>query len=82
MKKTLLKFTSLMYLIAFRKFSKAKYWEINLQDLTVVCDCSEKEAMFAYSDFLAVTVQSPDELASLNNIGEVTLSPVAYRLSS
>lgn len=83
MNKTLLKFSSLVYLTAFRKFSKARYWEINLNDLTVLCDCSEKEAEFACRDFRAVLLQSAEEeLMPVTNMGDLGISPVSYRLSS
>jgi hypothetical protein len=62
MKKTLLKFSSGIYLLAFRKFSKASFWEINLNDLTILCDCSEKEAIFACKEFNAVIINSHDEV--------------------
>jgi hypothetical protein len=54
MNKTLLKFPSPVYLIAFRKYSKAKTWEVSLSDLTVFCDCSPKEAKSACQDFQAI----------------------------
>lgn len=83
MKKTLLKFTSLIYLTAFRKFSKASYWEINLNDLTVLCDCSEKEAQFACRDFRAVLLRSAEEeMIPITNMGDLGIPPVSYRLSS
>jgi hypothetical protein len=72
MKKTLLKFSSTMYLIAFRKFSKAQHWEINLTDLTVICDCSDKEARIALRDFKAVMmepVQERDRQIITNDMG-------------
>jgi hypothetical protein len=62
-KATILKFPSFVYLTAFRKYSKAKHWEINISDLTVLCDCSEKEAGFACNDFSA-TVVAASELAA------------------
>jgi hypothetical protein len=82
MKKTLLKFSSLIYLTAFRKFSKANYWEINLNELTVLCDCSEKEIMYACKDFRAIILQSMEEIGTITNFGEVGIPPVSYRLSS
>lgn len=60
---TILKFQSFVYLTAFRKFSKAKHWEINISHLTVRCDCSEKEAEFACSDFKAIVLNSRGSLA-------------------
>ena len=77
MKKTLLKFSSAMYLIAFRKFSKATHWEINLNDLIVVCDCSDKEAMIALRDFRAVLiepVQERDAQIITNDVGFLAAS--------
>lgn len=62
-KTTILKFQSFVYLTAFRKFSKAKHWEINISHLTVRCDCSEKEAEFACSDFRAIVLNSRGNLA-------------------
>ena len=82
MKKTLLKFSSLIYLTAFRKFSKASFWEINLNDLTVLCDCSEKELMFACKDFRAVLLQSADDLSTITTFSELNIPPASYRLSS
>ena len=82
MKKTLLKFSSLIYLTAFRKFSKASFWEINLNDLTVLCDCSEKELMFACKDFRATLLQSADELNAIAHFNELNIPPASYRLSS
>lgn len=82
MKKTLLKFSSLVYLTAFRKFSKASYWEINLNDLTVICDCSEKETLYACKDFRAVMIQPLEETGTITKFGEVGIPPVSYRLSS
>lgn len=51
MKKTLLKFPSAIYLVAFRRYSKALHWEIDLNELTVLCDCTKKELQVACSDF-------------------------------
>ena len=64
-KTTTLKFPSFVYLTAFRKYSKAKHWEINISDLTVHCDCSEKETGFACNDFRAVVV-NPAEASREN----------------
>lgn len=83
MKKTLLKFSSIIYLTAFRKFAKARYWEINLNDMTILCDCSEKEVQFACKDFRAVLLQSAEEeLMPITNMGELSIPPISYRLSS
>ena len=57
MHKTLLKFPSPVYLIAFRKFSKAKTWEVSLSDLTVLCDCNPAEARMACQDFQAILLK-------------------------
>ena len=83
MKKTLLKFSSSMYLIAFRKFSKAKYWEIDLSELTVYCDCSEKEALHACRDFKAIQL-TPGEIVELTpgKLAEMNVSQLTYRVSS
>jgi hypothetical protein len=82
MKKTLLKFSSIMYLIAFRKFSKAKHWEINLNDLTVVCDCSDKEALSACRDFRAVLVAAHDEVPIHGKISELGVLKTSHPLAS
>ncbi len=73
MTKTLLKFSSAIYLIAFRKFSKAKYWEINLNDLTVICDCSEKEALLACKDFRAVILSSERETEKVGTKSSISI---------
>ena len=83
MKKTLLKFTSLIYLTAFRKFSKASFWEINLSDMTILCDCSEKELQFACRDFRAVVLHTAEEeLVPITTMGDLGIPPASYRLSS
>lgn len=83
MKKTLLKFSSLTYLTAFRKFSKANYWEIDLNEFTVLCDCSDKELIFACRDFRAIVLQPATEhLGTITKIGEIGFPPLSYRLSS
>jgi hypothetical protein len=66
-KTTILKFPSFIYLTAFRKYSKATHWEINISDLTVLCDCSEKEAGFACVDFNAEILRGSE------TAGETTL---------
>lgn len=82
MKKTFLKFTSSIYLLAFRKYSKAAHWEINLSELTVLCDCSEKEARIACSDFNAV-ILNPEEVAnSYELIKELGRANMSLQLSS
>jgi hypothetical protein len=53
MKKTRLKFSSAIYLIAFRRYSKASYWEIDLTERTVICNCTKGELQFACTDFKA-----------------------------
>jgi hypothetical protein len=82
MTKTLLKFPSAIYLIAFRKFSKAKHWEINLTDLTVICDCSEKEALYACKDFRAVLMVAAEEHEPVTHITEFAITATAHRLTS
>ena len=82
MKRTLLKFSSVVYLISFRKFSKAKYWEINLNDLTIICDCSEKEAQFACRDFRAVILTPEEYMPSVGKIGEMGFPQAAHSLSA
>lgn len=79
MKKTLLKFSSAVYLIAFRKYSKASYWEINLTDLTVICDCSEKEARAASTDFKATRFAlNEDSQPMANVIGGLSFAQEVY----
>ena len=82
MKRTLLKFSSIIYLIAFRKFSKAKHWEINLNDLTVTCDCSEKEALAARKDFRAIILNSHSEMETIGKVSEFTVPQASQRLTS
>lgn len=62
MEKYNLKFPSFIYLTAFRKFSKAKHWEINIANLVAQCDCSEKEAVFACKEFNAVLLTGNENL--------------------
>ena len=56
MEKYSLKFPSLIYLTAFRKYSKAAHWEINMTNLVAHCDCSPKEASLACKEFRAELV--------------------------
>jgi hypothetical protein len=58
MKHTRLKFTSAIYLIAFRRYAKASSWEIALSNLTVLCNCPLKEVRVACRDFGAQIVES------------------------
>lgn len=82
MKKTLLKFSSAVYLIAFRKFSKADYWEINLDKLTIICNCSEKELAVACKDFRAIQL-SYNEVQPLTGIvGGFNLAQDTYPIIS
>lgn len=62
MEKYNLKFPSLIYLSAFRRFSKAKHWEINITNLVAQCDCTEKEAGFACKEFKAVLLDGTEDL--------------------
>ena len=83
MKTTILQFQSLVYLTAFRKFSKAKHWEVNISHLTVLCDCSTKEAEFACSDFNATVLSSrgtslKESLASQGLTWETTGQPLSF----
>lgn len=64
MKKTLLKFPSAIYLIAFRRYSKASYWEIDLNELTVLCDCLQKEAKAACKEFGAQIIEKQEIIAT------------------
>lgn len=82
MKKTLLKFSSAIYLIAFRKYSKAKHWEINLNELTVLCDCTDKEAIVACTDFRAMILKPEEQNVNLAKVSEFTVPPVLQRLTS
>lgn len=80
MKKTLLKFPSAIYLIAFRRYSKASFWEIDLQELTMLCDCSKKEAIVACSDFKAEQVEQREIFAAVEKKEEklpVSIEPYA-----
>ena len=61
MNKTLLKFPSPVYLSAFRKYSKAKTWEVSLSDMTAFCDCSSKEVTIACQDFQAVVMTTAEK---------------------
>lgn len=82
MTKTLLKFSSSIYLLAFRKFSKARHWEINLNELTVYCDCSEKEAMYACKEFNAVRLIPGEAISSVpGKLAEMNLPQASYRAS-
>ena len=63
-----LKFPSFIYLTAFRKYSKADYWDINIPELTVVCNCSEKEARFACQDFKAEILNVNQEVVTSRNV--------------
>ncbi|MDQ3276995.1 MAG: hypothetical protein M3Q06_01630 [Bacteroidota bacterium] len=81
MKKTLLKFTSSIYLLAFRKYSKASYWEIDLNELTILCNCSEKEAKIACLDFNAIILNQEQPVNSFEMI-EADLSKLRYQFSS
>jgi hypothetical protein len=62
-----LKFPSFIYLTAFRRYSKADYWDINIPELTVVCNCSEKEAHHACQDFRAVLLNVNEEVVISSN---------------
>ena len=83
MKRTLLKFTSSIYLLAFRKYSKATHWEVNLNELTVLCNCSEKEARMACNDFNAVILHADQTVpASYDLVNDLKLTNLTYQLSS
>lgn len=77
MKKTLLKFSSAMYLIAFRRYSKAQHWEIDLTELTVLCDCTRKEQQVACSDFGAEVLQLPEKARLFES--EIVIPPTRFR---
>ncbi len=82
MKKTLLKFTSSIYLLAFRKYSKASHWEVNLNELTVLCDCSEKEARMACNDFNAIILNADEAVHSFGLVNDLNVANLTYQLSS
>lgn len=77
-KTTILKFPSFIYLTAFRKYSKAKHWEINISDLTVLCDCSEKEAGFACNDFNATVVLAGEKAANQSKSWDIGSTQFAF----
>jgi hypothetical protein len=77
-----LQFPSFIYLTAFRKYSKAKHWEINLSDLTVLCDCSEKEANFACADFKAVVLNATESVATQTQNWKINTSQLAFSIPS
>lgn len=56
MKKIQLKFPSAVYLIAFRRYAKSPLWEIDLNNLTVQCECSAGEIAAACRDFRAEVI--------------------------
>lgn len=64
MEKFILKFSSFIYLTAFRKYSKANDWEIDITNLVVQCDCTDKEARFACQEFKAVILNSTTEITA------------------
>jgi len=70
-KTTILKFPSFVYLTAFRKYSKARHWEISIADLTVLCDCSAEEARNACNDFNAIELKNREE----NSVSQLPQSP-------
>jgi hypothetical protein len=82
MKKTLLKFTSSIYLLAFRKYSKATHWEVNLNELTILCNCSEKEARMACNDFNAVILNADETVNSYGLVNDINLTNLTYQLTS
>jgi hypothetical protein len=82
MKKTLLKFTSSIYLLAFRKYAKASHWEVNLNELTILCNCSEKEARMACNDFNAVILNVEEVAGPYGLVNDLNVSKLTYQLSS
>jgi hypothetical protein len=48
-----LQFSSLVYLCAFRRYSTATCWQIDVNALQVNCYCSDKEVQVACRDFQA-----------------------------
>ena len=82
MKKTLLKFTSSIYLLAFRKYAKASHWEVNLNELTVLCNCSEIEARMACNDFNAVILNVEEVVGPYGLVNDLNVSKLTYQLSS
>jgi hypothetical protein len=49
-----LQFPSLVYLCAFRRYSTATCWQIDINTLQVNCHCSDREAQVACQDFQAL----------------------------
>jgi hypothetical protein len=78
MKKTLLKFPSVIYLISFRRYSRASYWEIDLTERTILCNCSKKEQQVACSDFRAEILPLPEKMKLLEP--ENVVPPTELRL--
>lgn len=82
MKKTRLKFSSAIYLIAFRRYSKAGFWEIDLTNLTVRCDCSSAEARTACAEFGAVVLLQEEVEEPLLMEEKINLTPGQHRFAS
>jgi hypothetical protein len=80
MKKTLLKFPSAMYLIAFRRYSKASFWEIDLAALTALCDCSAKDIKIACKDFQAHVLPTPAIMNAVTNDAMSDVRNEPYRI--
>jgi hypothetical protein len=70
-KKYSLQFTSFIYLTAFRKYSKAAHWEIDITNLVAHCNCSEKEAKFACNEFRAILLTGNEVINVSNQNWEV-----------
>ncbi len=75
MEKVLLKFSSAVYLTAFRRYAKSKNWEINLTELTIRCECSTKDLQAACDDFNAIVLESNHAAASQQTETEISFFP-------
>jgi hypothetical protein len=82
MKTTQLKFSSFIYLAAFRKYSKATHWEVNLTELTVICNCSPKEALNACKEFNAQIITSDEDSPVSQDNWKVDEVPFSRRMVS
>lgn len=63
MSTVLLKFSSLVYLSAFRQYLTARTLQVDLKELSVRVRCSEKERQSACTDFGAIVLDSWSEQA-------------------
>lgn len=77
-----LKFSSLIYLSAFRKFAKAKNWSVDLDEMTVHCMCSEDMIQMAISEFSGVVLQSHFAAGTKSNKSENIFAQSSRIISS